>query len=127
MSAAKKKAPAKKATKKAAPRRVVSQLEETLALQIRAYGLPTPEREYKFHPTRRWRFDFAWPAKMLAVEVDGGAWIRGRHSRPEGQMADREKGNAALSEGWRVLRFGAEEVHTGEAALLIASMLREVE
>ena len=47
-----------------------SELEATLDLYIRANDLPAPEREHKFHPKRKFRFDFAWPAQMLAVEVD---------------------------------------------------------
>ena len=40
------------------------------------------EREYKFHKTRKWRFDFAYPDIQLAVEIDGGQWRAGggRHN-----------------------------------------------
>ena len=54
-----------------------SDLEATMALHIRANELPEPEREYRFAPPRRWRFDFAWPAAMLALEVEGGVWSTG--------------------------------------------------
>jgi len=50
-----------------------SELEATLAMHIRVNGLPEPEREYRFHPRRKWRFDAAWPDAKLAVEVEGGA------------------------------------------------------
>lgn len=63
-----------------------------------------PVREYRFDPVRRWRFDFAWPAQRVAVEVEGNAWhVRGggRHM----QDADLEKYNAAAFAGWRVFRF----------------------
>lgn len=46
----------------------MSELEETLAFHLKAAKLPAPEREYRFDPERRWRFDFAWPDQMLAVE-----------------------------------------------------------
>ena len=46
-------------------------------------GLET-KREYRFHPTREWRFDFAIPAAHVAIEVEGGVWNGGRHFRPEG-------------------------------------------
>ncbi len=64
---------------------------------------PQPVREYRFHPERRWRFDFAWPSYRMAVEVDGGQWMArgGRHNRD----ADREKLNAAACDGWRVIRL----------------------
>jgi hypothetical protein len=71
----------------------VSKLEETLAFQLKAVGLK-PEREYKFHPTRKWRVDFAFPALKIGVEVEGGIWIAGRHSGDRG-LKDTEKYNAA--------------------------------
>lgn len=68
-------------------------------------GLPAPVAEYRFHPTRRWRFDYAWPGDRggVAVEVDGGQWKSGggRHNTDR----DREKLNVAAALGWRVLRF----------------------
>jgi hypothetical protein len=53
----------------------MSGAERLLPLCLRAAGLPEPIREYRFAPSRRWRFDFAWPAAMLAVEVEGGAGV----------------------------------------------------
>jgi very-short-patch-repair endonuclease len=92
-----------------------SEGEETLALHIRAEKLPAPEREYKFAPDRKWRFDFAWPARMLAVEVEGGVYSGGRHTRGSGFVKDVEKYNAAAMLGWRVLRFVTEQVRDGTA------------
>jgi very-short-patch-repair endonuclease len=77
--------------------------------------LPEPVREYRFHPERRWRFDFAWPANHVAVEVDGGTWGRGRHSRGRGFAADCEKLNQAALLGWTVLRFTADNMMDGQA------------
>ena len=78
----------------------------TLLKQI-APDLPEPEQQYKFHPTRKWRFDFAWPCEYpdrgcgVAVEIDGGVWKigGGRH----GGDTDREKMNCAGALGWLVL------------------------
>jgi very-short-patch-repair endonuclease len=64
---------------------------------------PTPE--FRFHPKRRWRFDFAWPAEKIAVECEGGTWSGGRHTRGKGYEGDCEKYNEAVILGWRVLRF----------------------
>jgi len=67
---------------------------------------PVPKRQYKFHPVRRWKFDFAWDDDYkLAVEIDGGMYVNGRHNRPAGYEADCEKLNTAIIEGWRVLRY----------------------
>ena len=82
----------------------MSRLEETFAFQVQAAVLPEPEREYRFHPVRLWRFDFAWPAAMLAVEIEGGVYTRGRHTRASGFVRDAEKYNAAAEMGWTVLR-----------------------
>ena len=58
-----------------------SDLEAQFLFQIRACGLSIPEREVRFHKTRRWRFDFAYPEKLLAIEIHGGVWSKGRHGR----------------------------------------------
>jgi very-short-patch-repair endonuclease len=92
-----------------------SALEEELALQIRAAKLPEPEREYQFHPTRRWRADFAWPVHKLLVEVQGGIWTGGKHNRGAGMEVDMEKHNEALIGGWRVFQFSASTIKSGRA------------
>jgi len=103
----------------------LSAAEETLALLLRVEGVPAPEREWRFHPKRRWRFDFAWPAEKVAVEVEGGIWTRGRHNRPAGYQADCEKYNEAALMGWRVLRVVPEHVDSGEAIGWISRALKE--
>lgn len=70
-----------------------------------AWGLPVPEREHKFHPDRKWRFDYAWPELKVAVEVEGGIYTRGRHTRGAGYEKDMEKYNAAALRGWTLLRY----------------------
>jgi very-short-patch-repair endonuclease len=67
------------------------------------------EKEYKFHPARRWRFDYAFPFLMIAVEVDGGVWAGGRHINPAGYINDMEKLNTAASMGWLVLRITTDD------------------
>lgn len=75
----------------------------TLWRVLAPHGLPGPVAEYRFHPVRKWRFDFAWPGQRVAAEVDGGQWKAGggRHNTDR----DREKLNVAAALGWRVLRF----------------------
>ena len=92
-----------------------SDLEEKFDFQLRAVGFPKPVREYKFHPTRRWRFDFSWPEYMIAVEVEGGVWTRGRHVRGKGFIDDCEKCNEAAILGWLVLRCPGDFIKSGEA------------
>lgn len=71
--------------------------------------------EHRFHPVRKWRFDFAWPAKRVALEVEGGAWIGGRHTRGKGFVADLEKYNTAASAGWTVIRVTPQMLRDGRA------------
>src|SRR5204863_197784 len=61
--------------------------------------------EYRFHPVRRWRFDLAFLDKKIAFEVEGGTWIRGKHTHPIGYQKDCVKFNAAARLGWQVYRL----------------------
>ena len=84
-----------------------------------AFGLPAYVAEHRFHPTRQWRFDYAWPAHKVALEIDGASGGYGRHSRPGGMRADNEKINTATAMGWRVLRvLRGEEIRLTTLALL---------
>ena len=104
-----------------------SPLELRLLVLIRASGLPEPVTEHPFATDlgRRWRFDFAWPDRWLAVEVDGGSWVPGggRHTRGAGFAADHDKFNRATLLGWRVLRFTARHVTEGSALADLAEAL----
>lgn len=63
-----------------------------------------PVPEHKFHPERKWRFDYAWLEQKVALEVEGGTFIQGRHSRGAGMGKDMEKYNTAAVMGWRIIR-----------------------
>lgn len=82
-------------------------------------GLPEPIPELKFHPNRKWRFDFAWPTHGVALEVEGGVWSGGRHSRGSGFIKDMEKYNTAAQMGWKVLRCVPDDVATCDVAHMI--------
>jgi len=84
---------------------VSSKLELIAYNRIERSRLPIPVREWKFHDTRKWRFDFAWPDRKLAVELEGGIWINGAHNRGLHFTSDCEKYNAAALLGWTVLRY----------------------
>ena len=92
--------------------RALSKGEEAFALHCRAENL-APLREFMFHPTRKFRFDYAWPALKLAVEVEGG--VNGRHQRMGGFAADCVKYSEAAVLGWRVVRATTDQVMSGQA------------
>lgn len=85
-------------------------------------------KEFKFHPTRRWRFDYAIPEHKIAVEVEGGVWTNGRHTRPQGFLGDIEKYNTATLMGWRVFRTTPTElVRTATLKMLKQAILGDYE
>ena len=96
-----------------------SDAEKKLAYQMLDVGLPTPETEFEFSDERKWRFDFAWFNIMLAVEVEGGTWNRGRHVRPKGFEDDCIKYNHASLDGWVVLRVTTTMINDGRAIRFI--------
>jgi len=84
-----------------------------LSTQLTLAGLPDAQTEYRFHPVRKWRFDYAWPHHKLALEIDGGGFVAGRHSRGLGIEKDCEKVNEAIALGWRVMRATPRQVRDG--------------
>lgn len=71
----------------------------------RGLGGPALTEEYIFHPVRRWRADFAHLDTRVLVEIDGGVWAGGRHTRGGGFIEDCAKLNAAAVLGWTVFRL----------------------
>jgi very-short-patch-repair endonuclease len=98
----------------------------TFQWHLAGLNISEPVLEHRFHPERKWRFDFAWPHLMVAVEIDGGTWTGGRHTRGTGYEADCEKINEATALGWKVFRFTSSQVQRGEAALFIAEKVFQV-
>ena len=119
-----------------------SQYEQLLFDQIVSAGLPEPEREIRFHETRRWKLDLGYTGQKLAVEVEGKPWgplvrchncgaqvrkrtktgkmvpVReagGRHTRGDGFEKDIEKYNEALLLDWRVLKATPQMIRDGRA------------
>lgn len=95
--------------------------EETLALHLRARNIPF-DREVRVCDDRRWRLDFL-VAGSIAVEVNGGTWSGGRHSRGAGQESDYQKLNRCVLQGWKTLQYTTEQVVKGEAIADIIHLL----
>ena len=87
------------------------------------FGIPMPEFEYKFHPTRKWLLDIAWPKQKIALEVQGGIWIGKGHGRPKRMKQDWEKHNAANIMGWKILYFEPSEVCMTDTAKFICQCM----
>jgi hypothetical protein len=120
-------------TQRPLSRSPLSDAEVLLAVQLEQAGIPF-EREYRFHPSRKWRADFAIVHPDATrprlpgfythlIEVDGGSWVAGRHTRGSGFEKDAEKLNAAAELGYRVLRYTPRMIEDGSAIEQIRRIL----
>jgi very-short-patch-repair endonuclease len=117
----------------------MSALETLLSAQMKALKITMPVTEYRFvrdivghgvgirsrisaSGLGDWRFDFAWVDRKIAVEIEGGTWSGGRHTRGKGFEEDCRKYNAATFHGWQVYRFTSSQVNSGEAVKFIKSL-----
>jgi len=85
-------------------------LVELVQEHCRVEYLPWPIPELRFHPTRKWKFDYAWLVPQIAMEIQGGIWTGGRHSRGKGQKDDMEKLSVAATMGWTVLQVTPAQI-----------------
>ena len=104
-------------------KRSPSKLEDRFLFLWQLAKGPPLEREFRFHAERRWRADFAHLPSRTLIEVEGGIWVQGRHNRAAGFNADLEKYLEAGLLGWRVFRFGPEQI-TLENITRLAALVR---
>lgn len=88
-----------------------------------AFGLPIPATEYRFCE-RRWKVDWAWVDKKVALECEGGSWSHGGHTRGSGFRRDMAKYNRLTVLGWSLLRCTPEEIKDGSIFPTIRQALR---
>lgn len=86
--------------------------------------LPVPERDYKFHPERKWKADLCWVHEKIIVELHGGGG-RGRHARITGMTADCDKSNAAQLMGFRYLTFTVLHLKDMKAVIDLVALVVE--
>jgi len=102
----------------------MSKLEDELENVLKLVKIKGFVREYRFHPKRKWRLDFAWVDRKIGVEVEGGIWLpKSGHNTGVGITRDIDKGNALVLLGWRVLRVTEKMIKTGQAIDLIETVL----
>jgi len=105
--------------------KVVGEGEAKLASDLKALKIGFIQ-EFYFHPQRQWRADFHITGTKILVEVEGGIWTGGRHTRGKGFIHDMEKYNAATVLGYQVLRFSTEQVKSGLAVRQIEKMVGDL-
>ena len=109
--------------KRPASVRTPSRLERRFELLWQTAGGPALQSEFRFHPTRKWRADYAHIESRTLIEVEGGAWVGGRHTRAAGFVADAEKYLEAALGGWRVVRLVGSQL-TLETVLRVVAAVR---
>ena len=105
--------------------KVSNEFEAKLARELKTLKIKF-EQEFYFHPERKWRADFHLIDKKILVEVEGGIWSGGRHTRGKGYLGDMEKYNAATIMGFQVIRFSTDQVKSGHAIQQIEMMVGEI-
>lgn len=107
------------------PRATVDLTTDPIALFCQAHRLPMPVREHRFHPVRKWRFDYAWVEQKVALEQEGGVFRGGRHTSGVGFVKDMEKYNTATMLGWRIIRGTPQQVRSLAITAYLEPLLRE--
>lgn len=110
-------APAAKALAKA--EREISPLAAEFEQAWRLLGGPELVKEYRFHPRRQWRADYAHAQSRTIIEIDGGVWSDGRHTRGAGFIEDCRKLNAATALGWSAFRLATGMIDVDQVQAII--------
>lgn len=105
--------------------KIPNEFEAKLAREFKTLKIDF-EQEFKFHPERKWKADFHLIDKKILVEVEGGIWSGGRHTRGKGYIGDMEKYNAATMMGYQVIRFSTDQVKSGLAIQQIEKMVGDL-
>lgn len=105
---------------KSSPRKKCSELERKFSVLWDRIGGPALYQEYRFHPSRKWRFDFTHFPSKVAVEIEGGIWSGGRHTRGYGFENDAEKYLSATLLGWVVFRLTSNLITTNNCQDIIS-------
>lgn len=105
----------------------INSQSDTFTLLCRTQLHEEVKKEYRFHPKRRWRFDYAIPRRKIAIEVEGGIWTGGRHVSPKGFLGDMEKYNTATTLGWHILRTIPQELCTSQTLEMIKDVIDYLE
>lgn len=83
-------------------------------------------QEHRFHPVRRWRFDYACLDEKIAIEVEGGRFAKfSRHTTGKGYENDCEKYNQATILGWRIIRVFPETLMTTNTIEMIKQLINK--
>ena len=105
-----------------------SEHEARFKLQLRANKIYVFKEQYRFHPTRQWKIDFAFPSAKLGIELDGAIFgKKSGHNTGVGILRKMEKSNELQKMGWRIFSFSGDQVKSGYAINYILEVLNELQ
>lgn len=91
----------------------------------RAFDIPQPIPEYQFTIERKWRIDYAWPIYKVAVEIEGGIWMKkSRHTSPSGYLKDMVKYNMLNEKEWALLRYAPKNINYQQIKRVIDNRIK---
>lgn len=90
-----------------------------------ANGLPAPKPEHVFCKGRLWRIDYYFERSgvKVALEVEGGVYSGGRHTRPKGFLGDIEKYNMLSLMGIWLIRTTPKDLISVATLDLVKNVL----
>lgn len=104
-----------------------SELETTFAqLWLTYYPEIDLHSEWRFAPSRRFRFDFAHLPTKIAIELQGGIFNPNtRHINGAALLKEHEKLNLAALLGWRIFYISTKTVNDIAIYEQIAQAIRQ--
>jgi hypothetical protein len=99
----------------------MSALEAEFEIQLRAMKIAY-KKEQKLVPGRRYRWDFV--CLDVAIECQGGTWIKGAHSTGTGIQRDCDKLFEVVALGYKPLNITASDIKSGVAVQRLLTLLR---
>lgn len=92
---------------------MASKLEEKfIDLWINLHPRIELEREIKAIPGRRFRFDFGHLESKVLIEINGGTFVKSKHSSGKGINRNYEKNNLATLLGFRVFMLSSSMINS---------------
>ncbi len=117
----------KRSTAKGSSNACRSDLEEQFLAMLESLGGSLSKgvrTNYIPYDDAKFEIDFAWPEILVAVEIDGGTFTRGKHTRGTGYDIDCQKRNRLTSDGWRVLVFTTTDLK--KRSRIVLPLLRTI-
>jgi very-short-patch-repair endonuclease len=97
--------------------KVKNDAEDLLEQMLKDAGYDA-DREYRWHPSRKFRSDFALVQDRILIEIEGSG-----HRTYSRFLSDIDKYNQATVHGWSLLRCQPKQVAGGYIMDLLEEML----